>query len=139
MDAGVADASRIAVGGHSYGAFMAANLLAHAGHLFAAGVARSGAYNRCGRLLGVSRTAANSQDVSPVLRLLQQRAEQSACQCVEICALQRGCKIVEKLFCIVTAASLCHNMLLLFCPGHSRHLASKRRSVPCGRLLTHTR
>ena len=42
---GVADPKRIAVGGHSYGAFMTANLLAHS-DLFAAGVARSGAYNR---------------------------------------------------------------------------------------------
>jgi dipeptidyl aminopeptidase/acylaminoacyl peptidase len=43
---GVADADRIAVGGHSYGAFMAANLLAHAPDLFACAIARSGAYNR---------------------------------------------------------------------------------------------
>ncbi|GAB4818840.1 hypothetical protein N2152v2_005886 [Parachlorella kessleri] len=43
---GVADIGRIAVGGHSYGAFMAANLLAHAPELFACGIARSGAYNR---------------------------------------------------------------------------------------------
>ena len=42
---GVADPKRIAIGGHSYGAFMAANLLAHT-HLFAAGISRSGAYNR---------------------------------------------------------------------------------------------
>ncbi|HHS13423.1 MAG TPA: S9 family peptidase [bacterium] len=42
---GVADPERIAVGGHSYGAFMTANLLAHS-DLFAAGIARSGAYNR---------------------------------------------------------------------------------------------
>ena len=42
---GVADPHRIAIGGHSYGAFMAANLLAHS-DLFAAGIARSGAYNR---------------------------------------------------------------------------------------------
>lgn len=42
---GVADPKRIAVGGHSYGAFMTANLLAHT-NLFAAGIARSGAYNR---------------------------------------------------------------------------------------------
>ncbi|HEX6201157.1 MAG TPA: prolyl oligopeptidase family serine peptidase, partial [Thermoanaerobaculia bacterium] len=42
---GVADRERIAVGGHSYGAFMTANLLAHS-DLFAAGIARSGAYNR---------------------------------------------------------------------------------------------
>ncbi len=42
---GVGDRHRIAVGGHSYGAFMTANLLAHT-KLFAAGLARSGAYNR---------------------------------------------------------------------------------------------
>lgn len=42
---GVADRERIAVGGHSYGAFMTANLLAHT-RLFRAGIARSGAYNR---------------------------------------------------------------------------------------------
>ncbi len=41
---GVADRKRIAIGGHSYGAFMAANLLAHT-DLFAAGIARSGTYN----------------------------------------------------------------------------------------------
>jgi dipeptidyl aminopeptidase/acylaminoacyl peptidase len=42
---GVADRERVAVGGHSYGAFMTANLLAHSS-LFRAGIARSGAYNR---------------------------------------------------------------------------------------------
>ena len=42
---GVADRDRVAVGGHSYGAFMTANLLAHS-DLFRAGIARSGAYNR---------------------------------------------------------------------------------------------
>jgi dipeptidyl aminopeptidase/acylaminoacyl peptidase len=42
---GVADRDRIAIGGHSYGAFMTANLLAHS-DLFRAGIARSGAYNR---------------------------------------------------------------------------------------------
>lgn len=42
---GVADKNRVGVGGHSYGAFMTANLLAHT-NLFKAGVARSGAYNR---------------------------------------------------------------------------------------------
>jgi dipeptidyl aminopeptidase/acylaminoacyl peptidase len=44
-DMGIADPGRVAVGGHSYGAFMTANLLAHT-DLFAAGIARSGAYNR---------------------------------------------------------------------------------------------
>ncbi len=42
---GVLDPDRVAVAGHSYGAFMAANLLAHT-DLFRAGLARSGAYNR---------------------------------------------------------------------------------------------
>ena len=43
---GVTDPKRVSVGGHSYGAFMAANLLAHCPDLFAAAIARSGAYNR---------------------------------------------------------------------------------------------
>lgn len=42
---GVGDPKRVGVGGHSYGAFMTANLLAHC-DLFAAGIGRSGAYNR---------------------------------------------------------------------------------------------
>jgi dipeptidyl aminopeptidase/acylaminoacyl peptidase len=42
---GIGDPKRVGVGGHSYGAFMTANLLAHC-DLFAAGIARSGAYNR---------------------------------------------------------------------------------------------
>jgi len=42
---GVTDPERVAVSGHSYGAFMTANLLAHT-RLFAAGIAESGAYNR---------------------------------------------------------------------------------------------
>jgi dipeptidyl aminopeptidase/acylaminoacyl peptidase len=45
VNMGIGDPKRIAVGGHSYGAFMTANLLAHT-NLFAAGIARSGAYNR---------------------------------------------------------------------------------------------
>ena len=42
---GVSDRSKFAIGGHSYGAFMTANVLAHS-NLFKAGIARSGAYNR---------------------------------------------------------------------------------------------
>jgi dipeptidyl aminopeptidase/acylaminoacyl peptidase len=42
---GVVDRTRVAAMGHSYGAFMTANLLAHS-DLFRAGIARSGAYNR---------------------------------------------------------------------------------------------
>jgi len=45
VEMGVADRNRIGVGGHSYGAFMTANLLAHS-RLFKAGFAESGAYNR---------------------------------------------------------------------------------------------
>jgi dipeptidyl aminopeptidase/acylaminoacyl peptidase len=45
VEMGVTDRDRVGVGGHSYGAFMTANLLAHS-NLFRAGIARSGAYNR---------------------------------------------------------------------------------------------
>ncbi|MFR9670661.1 MAG: prolyl oligopeptidase family serine peptidase [Rikenellaceae bacterium] len=45
VDYGVGDRDRIGVGGHSYGAFMTAHLLSQS-DLFAAGIARSGAYNR---------------------------------------------------------------------------------------------
>ncbi len=45
VEMGVVDRDRVGVGGHSYGAFMTANLLAHS-DIFRAGVARSGAYNR---------------------------------------------------------------------------------------------
>jgi len=45
VELGVGDRNKMAVGGHSYGAFMTANLLAHT-KLFKAGIARSGAYNR---------------------------------------------------------------------------------------------
>lgn len=45
VEMGVSEKGRIAIGGHSYGAFMTANLLAHS-DLFATGIARSGAYNR---------------------------------------------------------------------------------------------
>ena len=42
---GYINPKKVAVGGHSYGAFMTANLLTHS-NLFACGIARSGAYNR---------------------------------------------------------------------------------------------
>jgi dipeptidyl aminopeptidase/acylaminoacyl peptidase len=45
VEMGVTDPNRVGVGGHSYGAFMTANLLAHS-DMFQAGIARSGAYNR---------------------------------------------------------------------------------------------
>jgi dipeptidyl aminopeptidase/acylaminoacyl peptidase len=45
VEMGVGDRDRVGIGGHSYGAFMTANLLAHS-DLFRAGIARSGAYNR---------------------------------------------------------------------------------------------
>ena len=45
VDMGVADRDRVGIGGHSYGGFMTANLLAHS-RLFRAGFAESGAYNR---------------------------------------------------------------------------------------------
>jgi dipeptidyl aminopeptidase/acylaminoacyl peptidase len=45
VEMGFADREKIGVFGHSYGAFMTANLLAHT-NIFKAGVAESGAYNR---------------------------------------------------------------------------------------------
>lgn len=45
VDLGIVDRDRVIAGGHSYGAFMTANLLAHS-DIFRAGIARSGAYNR---------------------------------------------------------------------------------------------
>src|SRR5262249_31242985 len=45
VEMGITDRNRVGVGGHSYGAFMTANQLAHS-NLFRAGIARSGAYNR---------------------------------------------------------------------------------------------
>ncbi len=45
VEMGIADRDRVGIGGHSYGAFMTANLLAHS-RIFRAGIARSGAYNR---------------------------------------------------------------------------------------------
>ena len=45
VDMGIVDRDRVIAGGHSYGAFMTANLLAHS-DIFRAGIARSGAYNR---------------------------------------------------------------------------------------------
>jgi len=45
VDMGIADRDRVGIGGHSYGAFMTVNLLAHS-HIFRTGIAESGAYNR---------------------------------------------------------------------------------------------
>lgn len=43
---GIGERGKMAIGGHSYGAFMTVNVLAHAPQLFCCGIARSGAYNR---------------------------------------------------------------------------------------------
>jgi dipeptidyl aminopeptidase/acylaminoacyl peptidase len=64
---GVADRDRIAVGGHRYGAFMTANLLAHA-DLFRAGIARSGAYNRALTPLGFQAEQRTYWQATPPLR-----------------------------------------------------------------------
>lgn len=62
---GVADRGRIAIGGHSYGAFMTANLLAHS-ELFKAGIARSGAYNRTLTPFGFQSEERNYWQAQPV-------------------------------------------------------------------------
>ncbi|PRD54102.1 S9 family peptidase [Sphingobacterium gobiense] len=58
---GFIDKNRIGVGGHSYGAFMTANLLSHS-DLFAVGIARSGAYNRTLTPFGFQREQRNYWD-----------------------------------------------------------------------------
>lgn len=64
-DLGYIDPKRVAVGGHSYGAFMTANLLTHS-NLFAAGIARSGAYNRTLTPFGFQREQRNYWDAPEV-------------------------------------------------------------------------
>lgn len=64
-DLGYIDPRRVAVGGHSYGAFMTANLLTHS-NLFAAGIARSGAYNRTLTPFGFQREQRNYWDAPGV-------------------------------------------------------------------------
>lgn len=64
-DMGIVDANRVGVGGHSYGAFMTANLLAHS-DLFRAGVARSGAYNRTLTPFGFQNERRSFWDASDV-------------------------------------------------------------------------
>lgn len=58
---GYIDRKRVGVGGHSYGAFMTANLLSHS-DLFACGIARSGAYNRTLTPFGFQREQRNYWD-----------------------------------------------------------------------------
>ncbi len=62
---GYIDRKKVAVGGHSYGAFMTANLLTH-GNDFACGIARSGAYNRTLTPFGFQSEQRNYWDVPEV-------------------------------------------------------------------------
>lgn len=62
---GYIDRTRVGVGGHSYGAFMTANLLTHT-NLFAVGIARSGAYNRTLTPFGFQNEQRNYWDVPEV-------------------------------------------------------------------------
>ena len=66
---GVAERHKIAIGGHSYGAFMAANLLAHS-RLFRAGIARSGAYNRSLTPFGFQAEDRNFWDAKEVYQAM---------------------------------------------------------------------
>jgi dipeptidyl aminopeptidase/acylaminoacyl peptidase len=62
---GYINRKKIAVGGHSYGAFMTANLLTHS-NLFACGIARSGAYNRTLTPFGFQSEQRNYWDVPEI-------------------------------------------------------------------------
>lgn len=62
---GYINRKKVAVGGHSYGAFMTANLLTHS-NLFACGIARSGAYNRTLTPFGFQSEQRNYWDVPTI-------------------------------------------------------------------------
>jgi dipeptidyl aminopeptidase/acylaminoacyl peptidase len=62
---GYINKSKVGVGGHSYGAFMTANLLTHS-NLFACGIARSGAYNRTLTPFGFQSEQRNYWDVPQI-------------------------------------------------------------------------
>jgi dipeptidyl aminopeptidase/acylaminoacyl peptidase len=62
---GYINRKKVAIGGHSYGAFMTANLLTHS-NLFACGIARSGAYNRTLTPFGFQSEQRNYWDVPTV-------------------------------------------------------------------------
>jgi dipeptidyl aminopeptidase/acylaminoacyl peptidase len=62
---GYINRKKVAVGGHSYGAFMTANLLSHS-NLFACGIARSGAYNRTLTPFGFQSEQRNYWDVPTI-------------------------------------------------------------------------
>ncbi len=66
---GYIDRNRVACGGHSYGAFMVANLLSHS-DLFAAGIARSGAYNRTLTPFGFQSEERNYWEVPEVYNMM---------------------------------------------------------------------
>lgn len=62
---GYIDRNKVAVGGHSYGAFMTANLLTHSKD-YACGIARSGAYNRTLTPFGFQSEQRNYWDVPEI-------------------------------------------------------------------------
>lgn len=64
-DLGYINPAKVGVGGHSYGAFMTANLLTHS-NLFACGIARSGAYNRTLTPFGFQSEQRNYWDVPSI-------------------------------------------------------------------------
>ena len=62
---GYINRKKCAIGGHSYGAFMTANLLTHS-NLFACGIARSGAYNRTLTPFGFQSEQRNYWDIPTI-------------------------------------------------------------------------
>lgn len=62
---GYINRKKCAIGGHSYGAFMTANLLSHS-NLFACGIARSGAYNRTLTPFGFQSEQRNYWDIPAI-------------------------------------------------------------------------
>lgn len=68
VDMGIGDRSRVVVGGHSYGASMVANLLAHTNY-FKAGIAMSGAYNRINTPFGFQEERRSFWEAQPMYDL----------------------------------------------------------------------
>jgi hypothetical protein len=80
---GVTDPARVSVGGHSYGAFKAANLVAHCPQLFAAAIARSG---ECGWLIcGFRQHSPREVLLSLCIPAASQGMWLHACVCVHTC------------------------------------------------------
>ena len=134
VDRGIATPGSIAIGGHSYGAFTAANLLAHAGELFACGICRSGAYNRYGRERTHSLTHSLTRPLTHSLTRSPSHSPSQDADAIRV-SIGTGGNALTRSLTRSLARSLAHS------PSHSpsHSLAHARRSGRCGRRRACTR